>query len=148
MSDVTLVSVYQHADSERILYALLRERAVEPDDYVPAAERRLPPYAEHVKFVKAKPFRYWYLIKAEEKVVGYVSVSRTNEIGVVLFRENRKRGYGVAAVGAITERHKPLAEIKGKRAGRFLAKIHPQNEASVKLFHRLGFTLSYQVYEL
>lgn len=117
-----------------VLYALVRQRSEEADPYVPAADRALPSWESHVSFVQNHPFRFWYLILGEWDVVaGYISSTWTDELGVVMFREHRRKGYASAALAKVLSHHSPTLQ------GTFTAQIHPENVASIALFERAGF---------
>lgn len=143
-----LVNVYRRPKAAtRILYELLRERSTEADANVNISHRKLPSWKRHVQFVASRPFRYWYLIEIYDdseplqtvEIAGYVSLSHLNEIGIVLFKKYRGMGYGKEAVRALTQKHKPLKAIPGKRSGHFIANINPSNGASRRMFEALGF---------
>lgn len=147
------VPVGQEPDGARILYDLLRERSEEDDPSVNISHRRLPPWSEHLEFVRSRPYRYWYFLKAAGeleplKVVGYISCTRQNEIGIALFRACRGRGYGRQALAKFVAEHKPLPAIPSKRSGRFLANINPANAASIRLFTGAGFVHLQNTYAL
>lgn len=121
------------------LYELLRERE---DEHQNNISFKLPEFDEHIRFVQSNPYRYWYLIEAPAPMglVGYISATRRNEIGIVLKRTARRRGYGGAALQQFIDTHKPLPAIPSERSGRWLANINPANEASKALFRSLGFS--------
>lgn len=137
---IELRNAYKTLDGDKILYQLMRERSGEDDQYINISHRTLPTWDNHKKFMRSRPYRRWYLIKVDELFVGSLTLSRNNEIGIVLFREHRGKGYGLNAVAALIEKHKPLAAIPGKRGGSFIANINPKNEHSLRMFKKLGFT--------
>lgn len=148
-----LVPISREPQAARILYELLKERSG-GDPHVNISHLRLPTWDEHVAFVKSRPYRYWYLIRAEwdgplrEGYVGYISCTRLNEIGIVLFKARRGKGYGRQALMQFIADHEPLPAIPSKRSGRFLAHINPKNAASIKLFTGAGFAHIQQTYAL
>ena len=142
-----LVPIELELDAKRILYEMLRERSMEDDPFVNISHRALPPWEDHVAYVDGKPYRWWYLILVDAHYVGQVYASRQNEIGIIILREHRGKGYGKEAVKLLTA-HAPLQAIPGQRAGRWLANINPRNERSIRMFASLGFTLKQHTYEL
>src|SRR5690348_7958873 len=99
---IALLNVYEHPNADQVLYALLRERSTEHDEFVNISHRKLPTFTEHVKFMDSRPYRYWYLIGADSgKPVGTCYISKRNEIGIVLFQAQRGKGYGTEAVKAL-----------------------------------------------
>lgn len=131
-------------DAAEILYRLLRERSAEGS--VNISHRAMPSWEEHLAFIDSTPFRAWYLIEVEGQIVGYVSATFQNEIGIVLFQKYRSSGYGARAVKMLMEKHAPLPAIPSKRAAEWLANINPANERSVRMFCGLGFRVRQVTY--
>lgn len=131
-----LVNVYAQPGATEWLYELLRERSVEDDPNINISHRGLPSWSDHFAFVASKPYRAWYLIDVDGTFVGYVSLTNLNEIGIILARAHRGKGYGATAVKDLMARLHPLPEVRG---GHFIANINPNNERSIRLFSALGF---------
>lgn len=93
-----LVPIELELDAKRILYEMLRERSMEDDDFVNISHRALPSWDAHVAYVDAKPYRWWYLILTGGQYVGQVYASQMNEIGIIILRAHRGKGYGKEAV--------------------------------------------------
>lgn len=144
---IALVSVYRIPDAPKILYDILKERSTENDPYTNISHRKLPSWSQHLKFFDSRPYRRWYLIYAGFDPVGTCYISKRNEIGIVISRAHRGKGYGLDAVNQLTLKHKPLKAIPGKRAGKFLANINPFNTRSIRMFKRLGFKHMQNTYE-
>lgn len=146
---IKLVNVYREPTAERFLYELLRERSTEDDPNVNISHRALPTWQQHRRFMRSRPYRAWYLIKMPVGgFCGYVSLTRRNEIGIVVEREHRGMGFGKQAVQAIIARHKPLPGIASERRGSFLANINPMNASSIAMFSGLGFKHIQNTYAL
>ena len=143
---IELVNVYSDPNAETILYQLLRER--DSGEYFNISHRWIPTWDNHLSFIKSKPYRYWYIVYIDHEPVGSVYLTKLNEIGIFLFRASQRKGHGLNILDALTRRHKPLKAISGRRSGRYLANIHPDNARSIKLFSKLGFTLKQVTYEL
>ena len=80
----------------------------------------------------------WVVRNDESTVVGYVQATvhpdRHADIGYVIGAEHWRRGYGLAAVGAM------LPELAGRYGVRRLrATCDPANAGSIALLRRLGF---------
>jgi RimJ/RimL family protein N-acetyltransferase len=99
----------------------------------------MPTYAEHVKFVKSKPYSKWYVIYFKNKKSGSIYLSKHNEIGIFLKKGMHGKGIGSLAM--------MLLIIKNPR-DRFLANISPKNKKSIEFFKKNGFTLIQHTYEL
>lgn len=140
--------VYRNPSAIAELYRLMQERSTEADQFVNISHRRLPAWPEHVAFVTSKPYHLWYLIEADDAIVGSVNVTMRNEIGIVLFHAHRGRGYGAQALYKMITEYQPLPAIASYRGDCFLANINPRNERSIRLFTAAGFQLLQHTYEL
>ena len=101
----------------------------------------------HAFFVEHHPYRIWYAIMNREgQMVGTVLLTQQNEVGVAILAEHRRKGYAREAVKWLIESHAPAPSAPGKRAGRFLANISPNNPASIALFKGLGFGIVQHTY--
>lgn len=143
-----LVPVYDTPGAVEVLYELLKERSTEDDPYVNISHRALPSMEEHKRFIESEPYRYWYLIVEDWHAVGYISATRKNEIGIVLFKRHRGKGYGSTALRLFLDLHTPLPAVPSERSGKWLANINPENQASAKLFAGAGFGLVQETYQL
>jgi RimJ/RimL family protein N-acetyltransferase len=141
---ITLINTYTVPGAARVLYELLLER----DSSTNISHRKMPTWREHQQFVESKPYRKWYLVQVDGQFVGACYLTRQNEIGIQLFKAYQGKGYAVEAVNLLITKHKPLKAIPGKRSGRFLANINPQNERSMRLFQKLGFVHIQETYAL
>ena len=74
-----------------------------------------------------------------KEFVGYCEIKDTRkddwEIGIAIFKRHWRKGYGYACVRALMDE---VSEKYGR--SEFVAKIVPDNEASVRLFQKLGAT--------
>jgi RimJ/RimL family protein N-acetyltransferase len=129
-----------------LLYNLLLERDVS----INISHDGQSTMQQHRKFVASHPFRAWYLIEGSGRgnpaVVGAIYITQHNEIGIGIFKEYQRQGWGGSAIRAVMEKHKPLPALPGVRAGCWLANINPQNEHSIKMFTRLGAELRQLTY--
>lgn len=146
--EMRLVDVYDESSAVAVLWELQVERSKEDDPNINISHRVLPPRSKHKAFFNNRPFAHWYLIEVEGSWAGYVSVTRRNEIGVMLFRAYRGAGLGPEAVKMLIEMVKPLPAIPSNRSGHFLANINPGNARSIHLFEKLGFEHIQNTYEL
>lgn len=145
---LTLQSVYRDRKAIDILYELLRIRSTEDDPHTNISHRRLPPMHDHAEFYYSKPYRLWFLIKVDGQSAGSLSVTRNNEIGIVLFPAWRGRGIAKQALQMLIARHKPLPASPSRRNGGWLANINPRNARSIALFEGLAFKHIQNTYEL
>lgn len=132
------------------LYELMKER--EPE--INISHRELPTFEQHRQFVTRRPYRCWYLIerqaegKEEPVLIGYVSATNQNEIGIVIRKPFRGCGFGPMAILMLTQIHRPLPAEPSVRNGRWLANIAPGNARSRHVFESLGFREIQRTYEL
>ena len=125
-------TIHRH---EKILYQLLKERS--PKQAI--SHKKMPSTQEHIAFINTNPYEAWYfIVNYDGYVVGSIYLSKQREIGLAIFNEYQRKGYGKIAVELLREKH----------AGKMLANINPDNEASIKFFTGLGFKLLQQTYEL
>lgn len=128
-------SVYSVPEGAEITYQLFLERTTEtsitPD---------IPTREEHQIFFDSKPYKAWYLVQMPEAgFVGAVCLTKSNEIGVFIFKESQGRGYGPMAVRSLMACH-PEAK--------YTANINPRNERSIRMFEKLGFKHIQNTYAL
>jgi RimJ/RimL family protein N-acetyltransferase len=133
---VKLVDAYRVDEAPALLYRLLQERNAD----VNISHRAMPTWRQHLAFIRARPYRAWYLIRVGPSLVGAVYLSKQNEIGVFVLREHQGRGYGSDAIRKVMARHRGVK--------RFLANINPRNPRSIALFTDLGFRHIQNTYEL
>jgi len=107
------------------LYRLLQERPAEAC----ISHKTMPSYDAHCSFVHKHPYSAWYLAMDHGLSVGAIYLSRLDEIGIAISREMQGRGYAQSAIAALMAKHPRK---------RYLANVAPGNEASHKLFSKLG----------
>jgi RimJ/RimL family protein N-acetyltransferase len=101
--------------------------------------------AQHLKFVRSRPYRSWWLIRSREQglingiVFGACYVSKQNEIGIQIFKQHQGKGVAKTALELLLEMH---------RGERLLANISPRNDVSAKLFRSFGFRMVQYTYSL
>lgn len=121
----------------KALYELLEERTPEQS----ISHKAMPTWEEHLHFVEryrprgpierwGDSYLDWCLVDNFESIVGAVYLTSRYEIGVSIFRKCQRRGFGQSAVTMLVQKHAPL---------QFLANINPANEASRRMFEKLGF---------
>ena len=130
---ITLHDVYATSDAELILFSLLKERTPEQS----ISHRGMPTMGQHVRFVESKPYKHWYLIKAQ-RFVGAIYQTPKHEVGIAIFAEHRGKGYGTEALNRFRKMH----------PGPLLANINPKNAPSIAFFTKHGGRLIQQTYEL
>ncbi len=136
MRSLKLVDVYNKKSSAEFLYQLLKERSSK----INISHRKMPTWRAHIKFIRSRPYRAWYLISdAPGHYVGGIYLSKMDEIGVFLLKKFQKKGYAKKAVGLLIKKHRSVK--------RFLANVNPLNDRSIQFFKKLGFDHIQNTYE-
>ena len=119
----------------RFLYQHLKER----NPTANISHKKMPTYAEHVKFVMSRPYSKWYIIIHKNKKVGTIYLTKQNEIGIFIKNKMQDKLIG----------QKTLEMLMGKNPRkRYLANVSPKNKKSIRFFTRNGFKLIQYTYEL
>ena len=103
MSSLALISVYDTATPERHMYEkflfdLLKDR--KPWESI--SHKKMPHYDEHVKFVRSKPYKKWYIIDYRGPV-GSIYLTHENQVGIFIERHNQGRKFGAKALNMLLE---------------------------------------------
>lgn len=135
-----LIDVYEHVNCLEILWDLLKER----EPYQNISHRAMPSWDEHVSHVAGRPHADWCLIEDVVGVegtfiVGAIYLTMANEIGIGIFRQWARRGFGQHAVRCMMAKHGPR---------RYLANVAPGNVPSKDMFEGLGFVHVQNTYAL
>ncbi len=134
---VNLIDVYGNDAAPDILYRLLEERP--PSAWI--SHQKMPTRKAHARFIKRRPFLYWYLIKEYGGTyVGALECNSQNELGVSILYDHQGFGFGREALRLFMKMHKPKPAIPAKRVGSWLANIGIKNEDSKSFFAEMGFT--------
>lgn len=137
MSKLALISVYDTAEPERswyenFLFDLLAER--KPWECI--SHKEMPSLEDHIKFVRSKPYKKWYILQQVSHVgssplVGAVYLTHNNEIGIFIEREHQKRGWGSKALQALM--------VDSPTVKTFYANIGTFNSRSLAFFNMKRF---------
>ena len=103
------------------------------------SHKKMPTYAEHVKFVMSRPYSKWYIIIHKNKKVGTIYLTKQNEIGIFIKNKMQDKRIGQRTLELLME--------KNPRK-RYLANVSPKNKKSIRFFTRNGFKLIQYTYEL
>ncbi len=146
---IKLIDVYatHRPEIERFLYVLLAERLEEPETNI--SHTTMPTIEEHQAFIASRAYRAWYVIATPAgELIGAVNLTRQNEVGIVVQRAHRGRGYAKAALRWIMATHPPLPPIPSKRSHTYIANVRHDNRASIALFESLGARILQHTYTL
>ena len=117
------------------LYELLKERKLINN----ISHKKMPTFSQHVKFVKTKPYDKWYIIIKNKKKCGAIYLSKLNEIGLQLKKEEFNKKIETDILKLIMK--------KNPRA-RYLANVNPKNKKKIDFFKKNGFKLIQYTYEM
>ena len=117
------------------LYNLLKER----ESNINISHKKMPTYAQHMKFIESKPYSKWYIIKLSNKKIGSAYLSKQNEIGIFIIKNMRQQKLGTSVLNIL---------IKKNHRKRYLANINPKNKKSMGFFKKNGFKLVQYTFEL
>ncbi len=140
----TIINAYTHPDLARFLWKLMEESLDEPHTTI--AHKAMPTWAEHLAFLERRTYVNLLLLTDElpdtdgTMLVGYVGVTKANEIGIRIRKGYRGKGYGHEAIAYVLDHLRPVPGV-GIAPHQFVANINPKNAASIALFTKLGFTL-------
>ena len=107
------------------LYELLKQRPPEAN----ISHRNMPSYDDHCRFVHNYPYSAWYMLTHNAELIGSVYLTTSDEIGVALIPSAQGKGYAKEAIEVLMAKHPRK---------RYLANVAPGNEASHKLFGKMG----------
>ena len=116
------------------LYDMLKER----DPKANISHKKMPSFLEHEKFVLSKPYFKWYIIVESKNNVGSVYLTKDDEIGIFLKKENQSKGLGVHVLKLLFDKNP---------RNRYLANVNPKNKKSAQFFKNNGFKLIQHTYE-
>lgn len=123
--DVALVPVTGKGRQCPFLYRLLKFRPKEAC----ISHEEMPTYREHRAFVFERPYTAWYIITRNGRSAGSVYLTNNDEIGVAVVPEHQGEGLASSAIHRLMWLHP---------RNQYLANVAPDNEASHKLFSKLG----------
>ena len=137
-----LIPISERLDHVQILWDLLLERTPEQS----ISHKGMPTPDDHKMFVldhapyigSLDSYRDWSFIEDGGVVVGSIYLTDRMEIGVSVFRDYQRQGYATAAVRRLMD------DWASSRP--FLANINPANEASKRMWEKLGFTKIQETY--
>lgn len=121
------------AQAAFVLYELLRERPA----YACISHKQMPTWAEHLAFIRSRPYEAWYVIEDGEPVGG-IYLTRAREVGIGILAAHQGKGYATRALKALMALH----------PSRLLANVAPGNAPSHALFRGMGGRVIQHTYEL
>ena len=124
-----LVDVYANRNASNLTYQWLFTLLSERKSNESISHVRMPSWEKHIAFVESRPYKGWYFIY-DKWCVGACYITKVNEIGIQIFKGDRRKGYASKALAMLRKKHK----------GKLYANINPKNRASIAFFKKHGFT--------
>lgn len=122
-----------HKEDVQTLYELLRDRGTN------ISHTAMPVFEEHSKFVLGHPYRFWYIVKQNDVVLGSVYFHFDNSIGINM------PGQPSAVIAATLKKalgtHRPLKGKKSARSDFFLINTNPTNSLLEAALRGLGWDI-------
>ena len=106
----------------------------------------LPPFEDHIKFVKNHPYRYWMMILKDGFPIGTFYIQADNSIGLNISEPFPRLILEVLAY--IREKFTPLKEVKSKIPPYFFFNVPYNNEKLRELLIHAGsvpIQISYKI---
>ena len=85
------------------------------------SHKKIPAFAEHKKFVANHPYRFWFLVKAQEEYIGAVYLKHDNSIGLNITDDFSNLTKEV--LQKVVSSFEPLPPSKSMRNGRFIVNV-------------------------
>ena len=117
------------------LYELLKNK--DPNSNI--SHKKMPTYAQHIKFIESRPYSKWYVIILNNQKIGSAYLSKQNEIGIFITKNKQRKKLGTSVLDMI---------IKKNHRKRYLANVNPKNKKSISFFKKNGFELIQHTFEL
>ena len=130
--DIDLIEVEPIPKHINFLYALLKFREQKES----ISHYKLPSLKNHKKFVLNSPYRYWFLIKEKEMLIGATYISKTNTLGLHLLNINHSVVESVLLF--ILERIKPLKPIPSIRNELFTINLNNNSNSLANIIRKIG----------
>lgn len=119
IADLRFEEVSGAPEQIEILLELLRKRKHS------ISHERIPDPEEHAEFVAKHPYRIWWLVRAEERVIGAAYLTKENALGIHLMTDDPKTYQKV--IEKICRDNQPLPAIPSVRPGFLYANVAPDN---------------------
>ena len=119
IADLRFEEVSGAPEQIEILLELLRKRKHS------ISHERIPDPEEHAEFVAKHHYRIWWLVRAEERVIGAAYLTKENALGIHLMTDDPKTYQKV--IEKICRENQPLPAIPSVRPGFLYANLAPDN---------------------
>tara|TARA_Y100000590_G_scaffold470631_1_gene667187 strand:- start:874 stop:1326 length:453 start_codon:yes stop_codon:yes gene_type:complete len=129
---ISLEKVNKSKKINKELYFLFKSR---PKSHYISAKKETK-FKDHKKFIKNNPYRYWFIIKYNEKYIGTIYFTFENSIGFFILNKYLK--FSNQIFSATFKKIKPLPYKLSMRQKYFTINISPKNKKYKKIIKGLG----------
>ena len=123
-----------------LLYELLKLRSHS------ISHDSIPSFSEHSNFVRNNPYRAWFLLRLNEKLIGSIYTTLENVLGVNVLDSHLEYCLEPVVSKAMSELE-PLPFVPSVRAGYFSINIPFSNKFMIAKFETLGFIATQITYK-
>tara|TARA_B100000963_G_C22562522_1_gene642097 strand:- start:956 stop:1420 length:465 start_codon:yes stop_codon:yes gene_type:complete len=127
-----LIKVNDKRSHANTLFTILKNRKKKEN----ISHKKLPTLSEHIKFIKSKPYRYWFIVEKEKKLLGTLYITRNNVISIKLLKKNKK--IFIELLTYVSKNIKPLGLIPTVRNPNFSINLSPENKYYANLLLNIG----------
>ena len=127
-----LIKVNDKRSHANTLFTILKNRKKKEN----ISHKQLPTLSEHIKFIKSKPYRYWFIVEKEKKLLGTLYITRNNVISIKLLKKNKK--IFIELLTYVSKNIKPLGLIPTVRNPNFSINLSPENKYYANLLLNIG----------
>ena len=142
MEELVLEEVNKSDNHKKLLFEVFQQRK---DNERISSDPQLV-FDDHIKFVEDHPYRYWFLVKTEDRYIGSVNISYENSLGIHLFA--KYENFVGQLIHKICKTIKPLPKLASVRSGDFIINISPKNIKLEQELEKLGAQCIQKTFEL
>jgi hypothetical protein len=140
MSNIIFDQIQYKPSVVKELYELLDSRKHR------ISHEKLPSFEKHNEFVLNHPYRYWWIVRLENKAIGSVYITYENGIGINLKLEDISLHKEV--ITKTINEFTPLPPIPSVRPEFFFVNTAPTNTSLIEALECLGCKESQKTYVL
>ena len=100
------------------------------------SHEKIPSFEKHEKFVKSHPYRKWWLILDDSKLIGSVYLTNENAIGINLIKEDVEIYCRI--IEKIIHENLPLPPIPSVRPEFFFVNVAAKNQLLKDALDKIG----------
>lgn len=141
MNKIFLEKIIPNKDQINELYVQLKNRVFS------ISHRDLPSMEEHKNFVKNNPYRAWFIVKIQNKILGNIYIQYDNSIGFN-FQEEITSKEIEETIELIYSKFKPLKSIPSKRPDYFFINVNSSNLSLQKKLFSLNYLEIQRTYRI